>query len=431
MPLSATGWLERARRAIPGGAPGFHRLFPDDRPVFATRGEGAWLYDTDERPYLDFVLGKGPIILGHGHPVVTEAVVEAIRRSPMLGLTSPVAIDAAEVLLEDFTPGHRLRFHKSGSEACAAAVRIARARSGRPIVLSCGYHGWHDWCSPEAPGVPAATGFVDFRYDLDRLSDLLLAHRDLVAAIIVEPQPGYLAPGFYADVAAMAESDGAMFILDEVKSGFRVTGGLVANSLPAQPDLVVLGKAISNGFCVSCVVGEADLMAMAERLHVATTYDFETGPLAAIVATVGELRCGKVATLLSERAEKLAIRLNAVFDAHDTAAQAFATGAGFRFGFLDPEVEAAFYRAAWENGILLYPFDNQFLSLAHDTRELTHFVETADTVLSTIGGTGDFRRADAIDRPLHAFPNRKGFLVGAQGPAGRSDNTSLQRRRLS
>lgn len=430
--VSAAGWLERARRVMPGGAPGFHRLFDDDYPIFAARAEGPWLFDTDERRYLDFVLGKGPVILGHGHPAVTDAVVAAIRRSPMLGLTSPVAIDAAEILLEDFTPGHRLRFHKSGSEACASAVRIARARTTRTVVLSCGYHGWHDWCSPDSPGVPAMPGFVDFRYDLDRLSGLLSINRGDVAAIIVEPQPGYLADGFYAEVAAMAERDGALFILDEVKSSFRVGGDLVANALAAPPDLVVLGKAISNGFCVSCVVGASGLMEMSDRLHMATTYDFETGPLAAIVATVGQLRDGNVAAVLNERAAALVDKLNTVFDKHDTAARAFATGAGFRLGFLDADVETAFYRAAWKSGILLYPFDNQFLSLAHGSEELDHFVEAVDTALAGIGrGPHHTHRAEAIDRPLHAFPNRKGFLAGAPGPKGRCEQILSPQRQFS
>lgn len=411
-------WSRRALRAIPGGVPGFHRLFGEGAPVFLVRGEGAEVIDTDGRRYLDFVLGKGPMILGHGNEAVTEAVVRVIRDSPMLGLTSPVAIEAAEILLEDFPARWRIRFHKSGSEACAGAVRMARAKTGRMMVVSSGYHGWHDWCSPDAPGAAPTGGFADFGYDLARLEALLDDNRGRVAAVIVEPQPGFLASSFYAAAMRAAHAAGALFILDEVKSAYRAPTQLIASALDPAPDLVVLGKAISNGFCVSCVAGPEDLMSLSDRLHVGTTYDFETGALAAIRATVPILRALDVAATLCARAEGVAATLNQVLERRDAPARAFATGAGFRIGFLDPDLEAAFYEGVWKRGVLLYPFDNQFLSIAHDAPVLARLAEVVDETLAAAPGWSDAGWRDAADRHLHQFPNRKGFLFGAPGPGG-------------
>jgi glutamate-1-semialdehyde 2,1-aminomutase len=416
--VSSQTWLERARRSIPGGVPGFHRLFPATEPLFVDRGRGAWVYDTDGRAYLDFVLGKGPVILGHAHEAVTASVIRAIQDSPSLGLTSPVAIEAAETLLAFFPAGHQVRFHKSGSEACAAAVRMARAHTGRRTIVSSGYHGWHDWCSPGAPG-SQGDAFADFHYDLARLASLLERHGNDVAAVIVEPQPGFLVPAFYAKASDAARSAGALFILDEVKSAFRVPTFIVASALASPPDLVIAGKAMANGFCVSCVVGPSDLMALSDSLHVSTTFDFETGPLAAIRATVPLLGDGEVPAVLCARAETLAAQLNEVFEARDVAARAFPTGAGFRIGFLCPDQEAAFYAGIWREGMLLYPFDNQFLSLAHGAEEFQRLNDATEVTLAAIGPARErLGWRDAAGRLLNGFPNRKGFLSNAPGPDG-------------
>ena len=410
--------FKRACQSLPGGVPGFHRLFSSANPLFMVRGRGAWLYDADDRAFLDFVLGKGPVILGHGHEVVTEAVIRAIRDAPMLGLMSPLAVEAAETLLELFPAGSRLRFHKSGSEGCAAAVRMARAHTGRAKIVSSGYHGWHDWCSPNAPGARGEGDFHEFAYDLCRLATLLKQHGDEVAAVIVEPQPGFLELGFYTTAADLARRAGALFILDEVKSGCRVPAFTVASSLPSAPDLVILSKAISNGFCVSCTVGPESLMTLSDRLHVGGTFDFESGPLAAIAPTIRLLRDGNVPAVLCARAAALAKHLNSVFQSRDTGARAFATGAGFRIGFLCPQQEAAFYENIWQRGILLYPFDNQFLSSAHADQDLEHLVEIVDQTLCALATTPQSSWSDAAGLLLNGFPNRKGFLAQAPGPEG-------------
>ena len=414
---SSRNWADRAHRVIPGGVPGFHRLFGDGDPVFMMRGDGARVFDTDGRPYLDFVLGKGPVILGHAHQAVTEEVVQTIRDSPMLGLMSPVAVEAAEILLEDLPDNWRMRFHKSGSDACAAAVRMARARTDRRLILSSGYHGWHDWCSPGSPGTGGPADFADFSYDLDLLSALLALHPADVAAVMIEPQPGFLAPSFYADVAWLAKKAGALFILDEVKSAYRAGSGLTCRTLDQTPDLVVLGKAISNGFCVSCVAGSGRLMSLSDRLHVGSTYDFEAGPLAAIRATVPILRSLNATDALCAMAKTLAATLDCLFARHDLPIRAFATGAGFRLGFLATDLEEAFYTEAWKRGILFYPFDNQFLSLAHDRAILDEVTGTVDEILAA-AARPNAGWNDVSDLCLHQFQSRKGFLSGAPGPDG-------------
>lgn len=416
---SGEALLGRARRAIPGGIPGFHQIFPEADPIFVTHGSGAILYDTSGRDYLDLVLGKGPVILGHADPEVTRAVCDAQSKSSMLGLMSPVAVEAAELLLQDFPADWRIRFHKSGSEACAAAVRMARAETGRPIILSCGYHGWHDWCSPSAPGVVESACFFDFGYDLVRLEGLLSEYGDLVAAVIVEPQPGFLSQHFYEIAATMARRAGALFLLDEVKSAFRVPGNYVAMTISEMPDLVMLGKAIANGSCVSCTAGPQALMALSDQLHVGTTFDYECAPLAAICATVPRLREQSIASLLCQRAQELVARLNDLLQTTGFPARAFATGAGWRMGFADPSQERQFYQAMWKRRVLLYPFDNQFLATSHGDDEIHRLIDAFAASLAECALAGSpFGWRDVERRNLNEFPSRKGFLASAPGPTG-------------
>ncbi|HEX3479153.1 MAG TPA: aminotransferase class III-fold pyridoxal phosphate-dependent enzyme [Kofleriaceae bacterium] len=415
--------LDRAARVIPGGVLGFHKLMsPELFPAFAAHARGATVEDLEGRRYVDYILGKGPVILGHGHPAVHEAVVRQLEAGNMLGLSVATQVEVAEVLLTWFPRAEQVRFHKTGSDACSAAVRLARVATGKQWILSSGYHGWHDWCSSGERGVPADSTYAeDFHYDLDRLEQLLARHAGDAAAVFVEPQPSYLEPAFYRELWAIARAHGCLVICDEVKTGLRVVGGSMQRQLGLDADLTVLSKALANGFCLSCVLGRAEHMELSERTHISTTYDVEAIPYAAAAATLGELARPGTLERLDDAGQRLIAALDGLFAALDIPARAFGPGAMFRLGFAEPAREQWFYSRMAHEGVLLYPHDNHFLSTAHGGAAFELTVAAAERVLAASRAEHPpaLRHADVAGRTIAQFPSRKGFLQHVRSPRGR------------
>jgi glutamate-1-semialdehyde 2,1-aminomutase len=415
--------LRRAMRLMPQGLAGFHRLVSSEQyPSFLVRGEGACAYDADGNRYIDYVLGKGPLILGYAHPAVQRAVHAQIDSGNLLSLSPLAQLKTAELLLELFPGDHQVRFHKSGSDACEAAARMARVFTGRTWILSAGYHGWHDWCSPGSTGVPPqATALADFHYDLNELERLLAAHPHDVAAIFVEPQPGFLEPGFYRELRRLADAAGALLLFDEVKTGLRVEGYSVQHATGVKADLFTLSKALSNGFCLSCVIGRRDILEVSLKTHLSGTYDIEATPFAAAAETLTVLRTTNVMERLRATCSRLVHGLNRIFRDQGVPAKAFAADSIFRIGFAEEPRETFFYGNMAERGVLLYPYDNQFVSLAHDEGHVSQTLEVADEVIrESVRALPPAQSHESIvSRGIHQFQNRKGYLKGAPGPAGR------------
>ncbi|HVZ39258.1 MAG TPA: aminotransferase class III-fold pyridoxal phosphate-dependent enzyme [Candidatus Kapabacteria bacterium] len=415
--------LQRAHASIPAGIVGFHKLMASpEYPSFLERGHGARVVDVDGNEYIDHVLGKGPVILGHAHPGVTQAVIEQAERGSMLGLTQAVQIDVAELLLAAFPGAEKIRFHKTGSDACSAAVRLARTFTARRWILSSGYHGWHDWCNTADAGVPASTVCcADFAYDLDRLEMLLDEHHGDIAALFVEPQPSFLEPGFYAELRALADAAGCLLMFDEVKTGLRLPRGSAQAAAGVTPDLTTVSKAIANGYCLSAVLGRAEFMDVSERTHISTTYDIEAIPFAAARATLHELLNTDALKRIDAMGCSAVNSLNALCALHDVGARAFGPGAMFRIGFADADAETMFYVEMVRRGVLMYPYDNHFISLAHGADELQQTIAAADNAFGLVARA--FPNAPPhgavaaweIDR----FQNRKGYLRSSAGPDGR------------
>lgn len=414
---------QRARRVIPGGVFGFHKLIDDNSyPSFMQRGEGAWIEDVDGFRYIDYVLGKGPMILGYAHPAVTTAVQEQVTRGNMLSTTTADVPIVAELLLRFFPAMEKVRFHKTGSDAASAAVRLARAATGKNHIVSAGYHGWHDWCNPDCDGVPASRGrFFPFHYDLKRLEQLLTEHGDQIAAVILEPLPGFLSDAFYRQVGEWCRAHGCLLVLDEIKSGLRFADGGVQARHNITPDMTLVSKAIANGFCLSAVLGRSDLLDLSEHNHISSTFDIEAIPFAAARATLAVLAQADVLPQLAQTGLDLVDQLNQCFAHARLPLKAFGSGPMWRIAFADAEMEQQFYRETVARGLFLYPYDNQFLSTAHDAATVTDTVNAVAAAL-THCQQGPSSRLDykaVADRRLHEFPHRKGFLAGAPGPDGR------------
>jgi glutamate-1-semialdehyde aminotransferase len=292
-------WLTRARQVIPGASQTLSKgpeMFVEGAyPVFLERGSGCRVWDVDGNEYVDYILGLASITLGYAYPAVTEAVARQLERGSIFSLPHPLEVEVAERLARVIPCAQMARFLKTGSEANAAAVRVARAATGREVIAYCGYHGWHSWyavTTPRSKGIPKDFSrlVVPFDYnDLGSLDRALDEHHGRVAAVIMEPvlldAP---AAGFLAGVKAAAHRHGALVIFDEIVSGFRWAVGGGQQYFGVVPDLAVFGKGMANGLPLAAVVGRAELMNEFEEVFVSSTFGGDTLALAACRATLDE-----------------------------------------------------------------------------------------------------------------------------------------------
>ena len=280
-------------------------------PIYAAHAKGSRFTDVDGNEYIDWVNAVTAIILGHADDVVDTAVKEQIDKGSLYSLNSPLEIKLAEILVDTIPSAEMVRYTKGGGEACAVAVRIARGTTGKDKILFSGYHGWHDWyqsanylVDPESGdfpfagiepiGVPRALAgtALPFTYGkLDSLEKLFAENRGEVAAVMMEamrsqpPKPGYLEA-----VKALCHANDALFILDEVSSGWRLSLGSAQEWLGVTPDMSTFAKSMSNGYAMGCVVGSREAMEPAGRMFVSSSYWSEAVGLAASIATITELK---------------------------------------------------------------------------------------------------------------------------------------------
>ncbi len=261
-------------------------------PNYVARAAGAHVWDVDGNRYLDFPMALGPVLLGHAYPAVNEAIAAQLADGITFTLPHPLEVEVAE-RLHALVPGaERVRFAKTGSDVTSAAVRLARASTGREVVLAAGYHGWHDWylaSTSRNRGVPEALRKlvhpVPFG-DLDQLAAAMAAHRE-VAALILEPATA-IAPGsdYLRAAIELAHDHGALCIFDEVITGFRWAPGGAQEHFGVRADLTCFGKALGNGMPISALTGRAEVMDLLEDVFVSGTHGGETLSLAAARATL-------------------------------------------------------------------------------------------------------------------------------------------------
>jgi glutamate-1-semialdehyde 2,1-aminomutase len=339
-------------------------------PARMVRAEGCRVWDAAGQEYLDFIMALGAVALGYGHPEVARAAIDAVGAG-VVGPLAPVLEEELACDLQRLIPWvEQVRFLKSGAEACAAAVRLARVATGRELVLGCGYHGWLDWCEGSA-GVPASTRalFAELPFnDLDGTRRLLAAAGDRLACIITEPivvhEPS---TEWLALVRAETERLGALLIVDEIKTVCRLAVGGGAERYGIRPDLVVLGKAIANGFPLAVVGGRREVMAGVARTWISSTLATELVSLAAARATLTVVEREGVPA----RLRVLGTRLLDGFGKLQARHPHLLTGVGgvpqmCFLQFADEAVSRAVARGAADRGLLFKRSAYNFVSLAHD-----------------------------------------------------------------
>lgn len=266
-------------------------------PKFLLRGKGCHVWDVDGNEYIDYGMGLHPIILGYSYPAVDEAIKQQLSQGITFTLNHPLEVELAEVLKDLIPCCEMVRYGKNGSDVTAAAIRLARAHTGRDKVACCGYHGWQDWyvgSTERSKGVPGVVRELTktFVYNrIETLDEIFRKNKGEVAAVIMEPVSA-IPPQqhFLHEVKELAHREGAVFILDEIITGFRFSLGGAQEFFGVTPDLATFGKAMSNGMPLSALVGKAGIMRGLEEVFFSFTFGGEALSLAASLATVRELK---------------------------------------------------------------------------------------------------------------------------------------------
>jgi glutamate-1-semialdehyde 2,1-aminomutase len=422
--------FERAKRVIPGGVNSTVRAFKGvgGTPVFIRSAEGCRFTDVDGNSYIDYVMSWGPLILGHAHPAVIEAIRTTAERGTSFGAPTDLESELAELIVAMVPSAEKVRCCSSGSEATTAALRLVRGATGREkIVKFAGcYHGGTDSLlvsagssaltigKPDSAGVTrgtvADTIVVPYN-DLDAVRSAFAAHGSEIAAIIVEPYAGNMGlvlpqPGFLAGLREITKANGALLIFDEVMTGFRVGPGGVQEREGIMPDVTTLGKIVGGGLPVGAIAGPADIMD-----HFTPDGDvFQAGTLsgnplamAAGIATLRGLREPGVYARLDAIGARFTEGLDDVFSRHGVPHQTNHRGAMVGFFFTDgPVVDlvsakasdtafyARFFHAMLDRGVYLAPsqFEAGFVSLAHDDAAIDATIDAADRALAALDRTG-------------------------------------------
>ena len=360
-------------------------------PARMTRASGARVWDETGREYVDYIMALGAVALGYGHPAVNRAAEAAIAAG-VVGPLPPVdEAELAEALAERIPWLERIRFLKTGAEAVAAAVRLARVATGRDAVLGCGYHGWLDWCQGATEGVPAATRslFAELPFnDVAAGRELIRERGSALAAVVVEPvivsEP---ARAWLEMLRLETQRVGAVLIFDEIKTAFRLAiGGAVERyGLDPKPDLVVIGKALANGFPLAAVGGRADLMAGTSRTWISSTLATEGVALAAARATLEVFARDDVCGHLHRVGTRL---LHGLYELQRRHPGSIAGVAGIaEMCFLHYPTDELAHRTvlnAAQRGLLFKRTAYNFVSLAHDEGTVDRTLEVLDVALKQI-----------------------------------------------
>ena len=419
---------QRALQLIPGGVNSPVRACKSvgAEPLFIERSEGAFIYDADGNRYIDYIGSWGPMILGHRHPKVIEAVRNVLERGTSFGAPTDLEIRLAELVIEAVPSVEMVRMVNSGTEATMSAVRLARGVTGRDTVVKfdgC-YHGHADTLLvaagsgvatlgiPGSPGVPESTArhTLSLPYnDIDCIKEVMAAQGEKIACIIVEPvagNMGFVPPleGFLETLRELTSRHGSILIFDEVMTGFRVAHGGAQTLYNIKPDLTCFGKIIGGGLPVGAYGGQRDVMSQIApegSVYQAGTLSGNPIAMAAGIATLEQIKTDGFYTELEIKSKRLVRGLKAAAEKAEIAVTGGNIGSMLGMFFAgcnvnnfndaktcDLDLFSAFYQTMREEGIYIAPsqFEVLFVSAAHTDDDIDMTIAAAEKALNGLSG---------------------------------------------
>lgn len=394
-------------------------------PVMARAATGCRLTDVEGREFLDYVMGHGCALLGYAHPRIQQAVSRALASGAVLSLMHELEVEVSEMIAAAIPGAERVLFGKNGSDACTAAVRLARVHTGRPVVLTCGYHGWQDWFAArggfESTGVPTSGEplVASFAFnDIASVERLFEVYPGKVAAVMIEPAApieSYAAPlqdadaDFLRELASLARRNGSLLIFDEIVTGFRYPAGSVQGATGVIPDLTCLGKGLSAGMPLAAMAGRREIFGSSiDRIGYGPTFKGETYSLAAAREALTIYRESDVPGHIDRFAQRLRSAIDQVCRSLDVPARV--TGPSFRMGLTIDEpdpvrrrlLRTLLHQELMRNGVLSNM--GYFLpSFAHGDDELAPTTDAVERALATVAeASRDDRFASRLEiSPVH------------------------------
>jgi len=319
-------FYKRASALIPNAtqtlAKGPTQFIDGVAPKYILRGKGSHVWDVDGNEYLDYIMGVGPVSLGYAFPEVDQAIQNQLEDGITFSLMHPLEVEVAELINQVIPNAEAIRFSKTGADVTSAAVRLARAFTGKEKVLCCGYHGWHDWyisVTDRNAGIPASVKDMTYTFSYNDIQSLINAVDDETAAVILEPfvfeEPKN---DFLHELREICDRLGIVLIFDEMWTGFRISLGGAQEFFNIKADLACFSKAVANGMPVSILTGRKEIMSLLEKeVFFFTTFGGEALSLAAAKATIDFMRKNNVQEYLWNQGLKLKDGYNKIADKLD------------------------------------------------------------------------------------------------------------------
>ena len=397
-------WLRRAEDSIPLGSQTFSKSRTQYSvgisPLYASKANGAHIWDIDGNKFIDYVNALACVTLGYGDRGIEKAIKKQLSSGISMSLPGKLESIVAEKLIEIIPSAEKVRFGKNGTDATSAAIRLARAYTGRDHILVCGYHGWQDWyiaSTTRDKGIPKSIGALTHKFnynDIESLKKLEMEFENKIAAVIIEPMnTTWPKNNFLQDIRNFCTKKGIVLIFDETITGFRFANGGAQELFEVTPDLSTFGKGMANGMPISAIVGKGEIMNEMENIFFSGTFGGELLSLAAANEVLDRYSEENIPGKLQEAGQDIMTRLSALIEELNLS-QVVSLSGHPSWSFLswkDAEEISAdalktyFAQLMYENGLLILGTHN--ISLAHTFRIRNRTLRIYRQVLSEIANS--------------------------------------------
>ena len=393
--------LKKALKIIPLGTQTYSKSlmqFPYGiSPYFIEKGKGSHVWDIDGNEYIDFINALCAVNLGYQDSDVDNAVKAQMEKGVIFSLASPLEVELSSKIIEMVPCAEMVRFGKNGSDVTTAAIRLARAYTQKEHIIFCGYHGWQDWymgAYSECLGIPESTRQLTHSFvynDIQSLDKIFKEYPDQIAAVIMEPMTiEFPKNNFLKEVKELTHCNKALFILDEIITGFRFSEGGAQELFGVTPDLACFGKGIANGYPLSALVGKRDIMQLVDKISFTLTHGGETLSIAAGLATLKKIQKSNVTESIIKKGEILIKEVNTLIYQHKLSNILDVKGhPSWSFlifnnikGHTSQDLMTFFMGEVLKRGVLF--FGDHVLSYSHSEKDIQYLLSVYDEVFPLI-----------------------------------------------